>query len=203
MGTKAKTVTKLKFLLAGLLVGAVLGVVGAVFVQNYNPPDEEPADMASVVFERIVSQNEMVSVTQRYCIVDKASTESLNFFGLFDLPWNSTFWYRYEGELKAGVNMEDASFRQAGDTIYVTLGEPYVISNTPDMEKSGVLEERDDMLNPIHVDDVDAFQAQCFQKSEEEALAGGLLDEAREEAETNVRNMFAAALGDKYEVVFE
>lgn len=191
------------FATVGLLVGVVLGVAGTMFLQNYNPPDEEPADKASVVFERIVSQNEMVSVSQKYCIVDKASTESLRLFDLIDLPWNSTFWYRYEGELKAGVDLRQASFRQVDGVIYVTLGDPYIISNTPDMEKSGVLEEHDDLLNPLRVDDVDAFQAQCFQRSKEEALEGGILDEARTEAETNIRNMFIAALGDECEVVFE
>ena len=191
------------FAIVGLLVGAVLGVAGTMFLHNYNPPDPEPPNDPSVVFERIVSQNEMVSVSQRYCIVDKASTESLRLFDLIDLPWNSTFWYRYEGELKAGVDLGQASFRQVDDTIYVTLGEPYIISNTPDMEKSGVLEEHDDLINPLHVDDVDAFQTRCFQRSEEEALGGGILNEARTEAEMNIRNMFIAALGDECEIVFE
>ena len=86
------------------------------------------------------------------------------------------------------------------DKLTVTLDQPYVISNTPDMSKSGVLEERNNIFNNIDVSDVDAFQRQCVERSEQEVVDGGLYNEARANAEANLKAMFAAALGDQIEL---
>ncbi len=203
MTGKKKLFSNARFVLIGIAIGLALGVGGVMFLQSHNPEDEEKVDQASIVFERIVAQNELVSVSQKYNIVDKATNDSIKLFDSIDIPVNSSFWYRYAGTIKAGVDMGEAAYRRTGQTIYVKLGEPYLISNTPDMEKSGVLEENSNVFNPIHVEDVDTFQAQCFQRSQEEAVTGGLLEEARENAKNDVRNMLIAALGDEYTVEFE
>lgn len=190
-----------KHVLASALVGIAVGAGGCYVIQNYNPPD--PREEVSIVFDRIVQQNELVSVSQSYSIVDK-STDSNQVFGI-DVPFTqNSFWYRYVGTLKAGVSLETASFDfdERSGTITVGLSEPYIISNTPNMDESGVLEERGNWLNPIHVEDVDEFQRTCIERSQEEAVAGGLLDEARTNAEDDIRNMYLAALGDEYTVEF-
>lgn len=184
-----------------LAAGLVLGVAGTLFFSNYNPPDSI-GERASVVFGRIVSQNELVSVSQDYNIVDKQE-DANSFFGLFDLPFTeNSFWYRYAGTLKAGVNLQTAEINTQGNTVTITLDPAYVISNTPDMEKSGVLEERDNILNPIHVEDVDAFQRWCVEQGETQAIEGGLLEEAQAEAEGRLSQLFAAALGEDVTVGF-
>ena len=194
-------ISKAKLATVCVLIGIVVGVVGTVFVTNFNPEDEK-STTATAVFERIVSENELVSVSQRYSVVDKAS-DSYTFFDLFDIPFtDNSFWYRYVGTLKAGVNMEDAEIEVNGNTATVTLNTPYIISNTPDMEQSGVLEERNNILNPIHVEDVDSFQAWCVEQGEQNAVDGGLLDEARLEVEDNIRRFFYVALGDECTVEF-
>ena len=181
----------------------MLGILGTVFVSSYNPPDKDDSAAATVVFERIVKQNELVSVSQKYAITDKAK-DSNSFFDLFDIPFTeNSFWYRYSGVIKAGVNLQTADFKLVGKTIHVTLDEPYVISNTPNMEDSGVLEENNNMLNPIHVQDVDAFQNKCQEDSEKESVTGGLLDEAKANAEANLRCLLTTALGEDYTVEFE
>lgn len=182
-------------------VGLVLGIAGTLFASNYNPPDSIGAS-ASAVFGRIVEQNELVSVSQDYSIVDKQG-DSASFFGLFDIPFtDNSFWYRYEGTLKAGVNLETATIETNDNVLTITLDPAYVISNTPDMEKSGVLEERNNVLNPIQVGDVDAFQRWCVEQSEAQAVEGGFLDEAQSEAENQLRQLFYAALGEDVTVDF-
>lgn len=81
----------------------------------------------------------------------------------------NSFWYRYAGTIKAGVNLENAEITLKGNTITITMDKPYVISNTPDMQKSGVLEENNNVFNPIKVEDVTAFERQCKERSESEA----------------------------------
>ncbi|MDM8300216.1 DUF4230 domain-containing protein [Collinsella tanakaei] len=184
-------------------VGLVFGIVGTLFVANYNPPDEEKtfAD-ASIVFDRIVSRSELVSVSQDYNIVDKVR-DANTFFDWFDIPFTeNSFWYRYTGTIKAGVNLETAGIEQQGAKIIIELDPAYIISNDPDMDESGALEENNNILNPIHVEDVDEFQRLCEEESESEAIENGLLEEAHLEAESRLTNLFYAALGDEYDVEF-
>lgn len=184
------------------VAGLVLGIVGTLFFSNYNPPDERNNLSASTVFGRIVQQNELVSVSQDYSIVDKQSNAS-SFFGLFDIPFTgNSFWYRYEGTIKAGVSLKTAEIEDQGNKVTITLDPAYIISNTPDMEKSGVLEENNNVLNPIQVGDVDEFQRWCIEQSEEQAVEGGLLERAQEEAEEQLSQLFFAAMGDEVEIGF-
>lgn len=190
------------FFIGGCALGLALGAVLFAVLPNHNPPDEDDGQAASVVFERIVKQNELVSVSQRYSITDKA-TDQNSFFDLFDIPFTeNSFWYRYAGTIKAGVNLQTAAFELDGKTVRITLDEPYVISNTPDMDESGVLEESNNILNPIHVEDVDAVQKKFQEDSQRYSIAGGLLEDAKANAEANLRGMFVAALGEDYSVEF-
>ena len=71
------------------------------------------------------------------------------------------------------------------------------------MDKSGVLEEKNNIFNPISVEDSDAFRRQCVERSEEEAIDGGLLDEAKKNAESQLTKIFNAAFEkDAYKLDF-
>ena len=60
----------------------------------------------------------------------------------------------------------------------------------------------DNIFNPIHIEDVDYFLAQCQQVGEVNAVEDGIMDEARSNAEEDIRAMFNAAFGDAYKVEF-
>ena len=84
----------------------------------------------------------------------------------------------------------------------ITLDPAYIISNTPDMDTSGVLEENNNVLNPIQVGDVDEFQRWCVEQSESQAIEGGLLEEAQTQAEAQLSQLFYAALGDEVSITY-
>ena len=205
MATKSNSINalsqKVLYIVIGLIAGLIFGIGGTLFILNHNPKDEHGTS-PFIVFERIVSQDELVSASQNYNITDKFG-DPVKFFDLFDIPFTKkTVWYRYVGTIKAGVDLSSAKFSQEGMTIRAELSPPYVISNTPNMEKSGVLEERNNIFNPIHVEDVDEFQKYCVEQSEKEVLEGGLMDEAKQYAERDTAMIFNAALGDSYNVEF-
>ena len=191
---------KVKFISIGLIVGLVLGIVGTIFIQNHNPIDQRQLT-PSVVFERVVQKNELVSASQNYNITEKSTGNNVKLFDAIDIPFTgNSFWYRYVGTIKAGVDLGSAEFAQNGNTVTISLDQPYIISNTPDMDKSGVLEEYNNILNPIHIEDVDAFQRACIEQSEASALEGDLMDEARTNAVQDIQDMFNAALGNAYTI---
>lgn len=198
--------TKPKILVYGIVLGLIVGIVG---ISNLFHAGEQRYRQAntlspSIVFSRIVSSNEMVSASQSYTIVDKASDDN-TLFDIIHIPFTeNSFWYRYCGTIKVGVDLSKADYSASADgrTITISLDQPYIISNTPDMDKSGVLEENNNLLNPIHVEDVDAFQRKCIEQSEEEVAEGGIYDEAKQNTEDNIRSMFNSALGDSYTIEF-
>lgn len=197
---KGSLKAKMKFLLVGLLAGVCIGVAGSSFLANYNPEDEKQT-ASSVVFEQIKSQNELIGASLNYSIVDK-STDSNQIAGV-DIPFTeSSFWYRYAGTIKAGVDLSSAEYEETATGVRVTLSAPYIASNTPDKEKTGVLEERRNIVNPIQVADVDAFVATCVAKSEEEALSGDLFANAKANVENSIRAIFSASVGPEFTVEF-
>lgn len=192
------------------LICLVIGGAGVLAIQNLSPKNTSDGPKiveASTIFERIQAQNEMVGASQRYNITEKASNDNTidTFLGRIHVPFTeNSFWYRYVGTIKAGINLKDASFSKKDDgTIVASLPAPYIISNTPDMNKSQVLEENNNILNPIHVEDLDAFMRQCVEKSQSESVNNGLYDETKENIEKNIEGMFQAALGPDTKVTFE
>ena len=86
-----------------MIAGLLIGVFTTLFVQNFNPPDKERTVTASVVFDRIIAQDELVCASQQYNITDKA-TNKTTIFDICDIPFlENSFWYRYVGIIKVGV----------------------------------------------------------------------------------------------------
>lgn len=199
--------TKPKILIYGIVIGLVAGIVGISSLFHAGEQRYRQANTLSpsIVFSRIVSSNELVSATQQYSIVDKSVDDNV-LLGIIHIPFTeNSFWYRYCGTIKVGVDLKKASYETSADgrTITISLEQPYIISNTPDMDKSGVLEEHNNIFNPIHVEDVDAFQRKCIEESEKEIAKGGIFDEAKANTEENIRQMFNSALGDSYTIEFD
>lgn len=190
---------------AGILVGAFL--LSGLFSGGEGSGSQGTSLSPTTVFSRIQERGELVSVSQDYTIIDKVTKSNRDFLDLFDVPFTeNSFWYRYAGTIKAGVNLETAKIEQdANDptVLHITLEAPYIISNTPDMERTGVLEQNNNIFNPISIEQSDEFQAECVKRSQKEAIEGGLLEEARANAEVEITQLFTAAFGeDAYTIDF-
>ena len=68
------------------------------------------------------------------------------------------------------------------------------------MDKTGVLEENGNFLNPAHFNQVEEFQRACVEKSTEEAKNGTVFREARENAQKNLQAIYTGAFGDQYQL---
>lgn len=177
--------------------GLLLGSGGVLLFQWYNPKDAPQTSTInmSMIMSRIVDRNELVTASQDYTIVEKAGDQN-KLFDFIEIPFTqNSFWYRYSGTIEASVDLSAATWDQKGEaTIVVTLPEP-TMQNIPDMNVSGVLEEHNNVLNPIHVEDVDAFQRDCIAKSNQQAETSGLLEQAKVNAQENLQGMFDVACG--------
>lgn len=193
-----------KVFLIGFVLGALVlfGVLYRVFNIGIQSANVSAGAAPSVIFARVQKQDKLVVASQDYTIVDKvADSNKIPFTDISIIGTENKFWYRYSGTLEVAVDLQNAVCDQTGEkSLTITLDQPFISSNTPDMDVSGVLEETNNLLNPIHVEDVDAFQRECIERSEAEAKEGDLLDEARSNAESDLSRLFQIALGEDFEV---
>ena len=193
-------------IIGALACGAVIYYIFAMTSKEVVTSDVETLS-PTVVFSRVQDQGELVSASQDYTYVDKVTDSNRDLFNQFDVPFTeNSFWYRYSGTLKAGVNLKTAAIEQDSEdstVLNITLDQPYIVSNTPNMDLSGVLEENNNLINPISIQESDAFQKECIERSEQEAMNGGLLEEARTNAEKQITNLYNAAFDEgKYTINF-
>lgn len=195
---RGKTFAIRKSVVFALVSGLVLGAGGVILLYQYNPKDEPQVTTldSSMIMSRVIDRNEMVSASQDYTIVEKAGDKN-NLFDLIEIPFTqNSFWYLYAGTIEASVDLGKATWEpESVGVLKVTLPEP-VMQNIPNMDVSGVLEERNNILNPIHVEDVDAFQRNCIDKSNQQAEEGGLKEEAKKSAQANLQGIFDVACGE-------
>ena len=189
-----------------MLIGAVVGAAGVLYIQKSAPTavDGSEADAVTVIFARVADESELVTASQTYVEIEKV-TDTKRFFDLFDLRFTeNSYWYRYAGTIKAAVNLETAELvGQEGTTITIRLQTPYISSNTPDMEVSGVLEENNNILNPIQIKDVDSYRQEVAERVEAAALEGDLIEEAKQGAVEELTQLFSVGLGSEYTIVVE
>lgn len=203
--------TKPKAFVIGLAIGLIIAV--AVVAWSYSTgaaaasataPSAAESLSPNTVFSRVKAQDKLVCASQDYCIVDKVKDSNKIPGTDIEIPFTeNSFWYRYSGTLEASVELSTADFSQDGDKLTITLDQPKITSNTPDMERTGTLEENGNFLNPVHLNQVDEWQRVCIERSEQEAKEGGLFDEARQNATDNLQRLFNGAFGDEYQVSVE
>lgn len=193
-----KTFAVRKSVVFALAAGLLLGAGGVLFFQWYNPKDEPQVETidTSMIMSRVIDRSDMVTASQDYTIVEKAGDKN-KLFDLIEIPFTqNSFWYLYAGSIEASVDLGKATWEpENSGVLRVTLPEP-VLQNIPNMDVSGVLEERNNILNPIHVEDVDAFQRNCIDKSNQQAEEGGLREEAKKNTQANLQGIFDVACGE-------
>ena len=108
----------------------------------------------------------------------------------------------YAGVIKAGYNCAEIGPRvdQAEKRIIFTMPKPKILDNYIDTG-SVTYQNQDNIFNPIDDSETQAYLEQIKANELKAAEENGIYDQAREQAETILRNAF----GDiaDYEIVFE
>lgn len=77
---------------------------------------------------------------------------------------------------------------------------PKIISNTPDMDKTDIYDEENNIFNPIDPKSVVDLEKTCIEESSKNAVKGGLIDQAKVFAQQNIQTMLRGAFGSKVKV---
>lgn len=139
-----------------------------------------------------------------YCTELSIIDNSRDLFGV-SIPFTqSKYIYSYDVIIKAGFDFGEIEWNKNDNIIEVKLPEGKVLSSEIDLDSFKVYHEKESVFNKITMSENNESMRGLKEKAEEDAIANGLLKNARSNAETVLIEIFAKEYDlDKYEIVFK
>lgn len=166
--------------------------------------EEELLDL-KLIHSEIQGIGELATV--EYLYTDVAHYTSSELFGMA-MPFEvKSFIIRWDGVIKAGVDITRVTVRQDAlkKEIIVSLPPAAILSHETDPDSYETLDENNNTFNPISIDDMRMVDAEGQAAIEQRAIRNGLLEDAMENAKSIIRQLITATPTAKgsYSVVFE
>ena len=171
-------------IVAGLIIAAFL------YAKSIFDVEEETKISSETVESAIKEAKELTTLKYHYKNI--ASFENSQQFQGMTIPFTKkSFLYTYEGEIHAGVDLEQAkvNINEEAKTINVTLPETRILSHDIDENSVMVYDEKNSIFNPLEMKDYSNFRKEEEAKVEKEAIDKGLLDEAKEQTLKAVKDI--------------
>ena len=185
----SKTAVKIILVIIVLLV-IVLGV-GKYFMTE--------SKSTKIGFEDIGE----LATQSAYCTEVNVTEAARELFGV-EIPFTeSKYIYSYDIVIKAGFNFEEIEWKLNDHRIEVNLPETKILSSEINLDSFKLYHEDESIFRQITMDENNEALKSMQENAEKDAVANGLLDNARANAETILTGFFAGAYDmDEYEIVF-
>lgn len=139
-----------------------------------------------------------------YCTELNVTDRSRNLFGVTIPFTQSKYIYSYDIVIKAGFNFENIKWSENGTSIEVSLPEVKVLSSEINLDSFKIYHEKESIFSQITMSENNEAMKGLKEKAEENAIANGLLENARINAETILTVFFGKVYDlEKYEIVFK
>lgn len=174
-----------------VILSAVLGMkLGSEWQQAKADETNHRIEITSDALHQEIEQiGELSSVSYYYTNMGKFedAVKLLN----IDVPFTTkSFILSYDGEIKAGIHLEEVFVEIIDQVIMIALPEVQILSHEADMDSVTLFDEKNSIFNGLSVQDVTAFISNQQKVMEEKALNNGLL----ERAEENVKELLTTLL---------
>lgn len=179
---KTRFLVAVIFALVLCVICALVGMYFAGMSASIRVPDEAPPVISGrVLEERLQSVQKLVS-TEYYYTQMGSFEEQRDFYG-WNIPFTTKrFIVSYDGVIKAGVDLSQVKVEVGEGRVTVTLPPAAIISHEIPEDSIKVLDESNNVLNPIRIEDYTDFTQAQKQEMEEQAIGNGLLDIAKGKA---------------------
>lgn len=176
----------------------VLGVVLAIlcFAVGFfsGGHQEKPPVLSSITVQNQLQQISQLA-TVRYSYTNMGQFENSNEFYGIKLPFTTKrFIVAYDGVITAGVDLSRAQVTVTDQKVTISLPAPQILSHEVDPNSLEVFDETTSIFNPITIEDYNGFQADQQGVMEDKAIQGGLLTQAKDQAETAISGLLASLL---------
>lgn len=162
------------------LLLAVVIVLAFMLYRTKNVQNEQKYDNA-VIMEKILYVKELSLVKYNYSGV--ITYKDYKKFMNFQVPLTEkSFLIRYNGYVKAGIDMQKASVKVNGKEVKVYLPKPNIQETVIDEKSITVYDESMNILNPVSVEDYKKAMIREKNKISQEAVKQGILTESSDQA---------------------
>ena len=182
------------------VIGAVVAAaLCAAAVLTFRASRSTRGETAKIGFEDIGE----LATQAAYCREVQVTEAARELFGVTIPFTQSKYIYSYDVVIRAGVDFGDIAWSLEEDTIEVRLPEARVLSCEVDLDSFRVYHEEESIFRPITLEENNAALADLKRRAEEDAVANGLLTDARENAERILTLFFAGEYDpQEYEIRF-
>ena len=139
-----------------------------------------------------------------YCTEVNVTEDAKELYGMRIPFTQSKYIYNYDIVIKAGYDFNEIEWKEKNKTIEVKLPEAKVLSNELDMDSFKVYHEKESIFSKITLEENNDAVKKMKLNAQENAIANGLLENARSNAETMLTGFFADEYDlDEYKIVFK
>lgn len=194
----------IKYLKQKLIIGALIVLaiaVCSIWINNFHPFGDKTSNInktTKIGFEDI---GELATQTA-YCTEINVTEASRELFGI-EIPFTqSKYIYSYDVEIKAGFNFSEIEWKIKNNTIYVSLPDTRILNSDVKLDTFKVYHENQSIFRKITLSENNEAMKTLKQNAEENAIANGLLKNARSNAETILTGFFSTPKYKDYKIEF-
>lgn len=177
-----------------IIFGVVLAIVCFAVGFFSGGREEKPPVLSSITVENQLQQISQLA-TIRYSYTNMGQFENSNEFYGIKLPFTTkSFIVAYDGTITAGVDLTQAKVTVTDQKVTIALPAPQILSHQVDPNSLEVFDETTSIFNPITIEDYTGFQADQQGVMEEKAIQGGLLTQAKDQAEAAIGGLITPLL---------
>lgn len=177
-----------------IIFGVILAIVCFAVGFFSGGREEKPPVLSSITVENQLQQISQLA-TIRYSYTNMGQFENSNEFYGIKLPFTTkSFIVAYDGTITAGVDLTQAKVTVTDQKVTIALPAPQILSHEVDPNSLEVFDETTSIFNPITIEDYTGFQADQQGVMEKKAIQGGLLTQAKDQAETAIGGLITPLL---------
>ena len=162
-----------------------------------------PEIVQSVLSNKISDIAELSSA--EYTFTNAARfTDTKHITIIFDWMTKKSFVQKWDGVIKAGVKLDKMSISVEEKKIKITLPCAEILSYEVDYDSVEILDEKNNVFNPISVTDKAAFDKETAEEMKTRAIENGLLKKAQKNVEQVITNLLTTSLdiGQEYSIEY-
>lgn len=194
-----------KKLFLGLIAIIALVFVSYFFGMKANIIRNESKLTSDLVKNQILSVKELTTLKYKYTNVGSFENQS-EFYG-HKLPFTQKkFIISYDGEVNAGLDLEDARVELDEDskTVKLDLPEAKILNHLIDEDSLTIFDEKNSIFNQLEIKDFQDFRKDEMEKVEKDLKENGFLEEANEETKKAIVDILAInPLLEDYKIEFK
>lgn len=172
--------------------------------------ENEPYVLNRVTPEIVIEQlSESVEtpgklISAEYLFTNSAKfTDTSNIIEIFDWMTEKSFVQKWDGCIKAGIDLSKLTVAVKEGVIIITVPEAEILSYEVDYDSVEIFNEMNNVFNPISVKDKASFDKKTAEAMKKRAISNGLLDSAQKNAETVIKDLLYNAVPGAANYTFE